>query len=379
MVDKLTSSVPIIYTQGALLGTPTKEFMIKWEQLSEELGTIPALSTAAQVSAVLDKITATAGVILYRGTSQWGGLAPGSPGQLLTMVGGFPAWANMTLANIANDQVLANISGSLAAPIGVGVSALLDSVFSSAQGSILYRDSALWKALAPSTNGWVLTTQGAGANPKWAAPAGGSGSGLFSQVMSASTPTDSGTGLTTWLNQNAATKNNGATGLVLSSPNSGSVQLNGLVKAAPATPYTVTALLAKTMVTTSASIHVGGGMGWYDGSNKLHVANIQTDGAAVGSPGGNSYFDIEEWNSATSYNSSPITTAPGPFDLVWLQLKDDGTNFFFNMSKDGVTFQTILTGAKSGGFLGASGYSNICFFVYANGAQSAITLLSYAD
>lgn len=45
--------------------------------------------------------------------------------------------------------------------------------FSNSQGAILYRDSSAWAALAPSTSGYFLKTQGAGANPAWAASTGG--------------------------------------------------------------------------------------------------------------------------------------------------------------------------------------------------------------
>lgn len=42
-----------------------------------------------------------------------------------------------------------------------------------AQGSILYFNGSNWTQLAPGTSGDVLQTQGAGANPQWAAAAGG--------------------------------------------------------------------------------------------------------------------------------------------------------------------------------------------------------------
>lgn len=76
---------------------------------------------------------------------------------------------------IANGDVFANISGIPAAPTGVGVSALLDSVFSNTQGSLLYRGGSAWAALPPGTNGYFLETQGAGANPLWVAAGGGVG------------------------------------------------------------------------------------------------------------------------------------------------------------------------------------------------------------
>jgi hypothetical protein len=40
----------------------------------------------------------------------------------------------------------------------------------SAQGDILFRDASTWNVLAPSTDGFLLTTHGAAANPTWTAP-----------------------------------------------------------------------------------------------------------------------------------------------------------------------------------------------------------------
>jgi len=48
------------------------------------------------------------------------------------------------------------------------LSTTLDSI-SSTQGSILYRNATTWVALGPGTSGQFLSTNGAGANPSWAA------------------------------------------------------------------------------------------------------------------------------------------------------------------------------------------------------------------
>src|SRR5579863_6088259 len=50
-----------------------------------------------------------------------------------------------------------------------GLSTVLDETFGSAQGSVLYRDGDAWKVLAPGSSGDVLTTEGPGANPQWTA------------------------------------------------------------------------------------------------------------------------------------------------------------------------------------------------------------------
>jgi len=53
------------------------------------------------------------------------------------------------------------------------LSEVLDFVGSAAQGDILYRGASGWTRLAAGTSGQFLKTQGAGANPTWAAAGGG--------------------------------------------------------------------------------------------------------------------------------------------------------------------------------------------------------------
>jgi hypothetical protein len=66
-------------------------------------------------------------------------------------------------------------SGGAASP--TTISTLLDTLFGSAQGDVLYRGSGGWAALAPGTSGDFLQTQGSAANPQWA-PSGGSSCGV---------------------------------------------------------------------------------------------------------------------------------------------------------------------------------------------------------
>lgn len=64
-------------------------------------------------------------------------------------------------------QVLANLSGETADAEGESVSDVLDYVFGSAQGSLLYRGASAWARLAPGTAGQILRSGGASANPSW--------------------------------------------------------------------------------------------------------------------------------------------------------------------------------------------------------------------
>lgn len=80
------------------------------------------------------------------------------------------AGASMNYARIARGTAN-QVFGVNAAADGIGyreLSAIMDSVFGSAQGSIAYRDTTVWTALSPGTSGQFLKTQGSGANPLWA-------------------------------------------------------------------------------------------------------------------------------------------------------------------------------------------------------------------
>lgn len=56
--------------------------------------------------------------------------------------------------------------------IGTATSTILDTI-SSTRGTVLYRGATGWAALATGTDGYVLTTHGAAADPTWAAGGGG--------------------------------------------------------------------------------------------------------------------------------------------------------------------------------------------------------------
>ncbi len=103
----------------------------------------------SQISAFLDFLGSTQGDIVFRGASGWEVLAPGTVGEVLTSGGAAanPSWSAGFVLN----------------------SAAVDAAFGSTQGDILYRNSTVWTVLAPGTNGFVLTSGGAGANPAWAA------------------------------------------------------------------------------------------------------------------------------------------------------------------------------------------------------------------
>jgi len=118
----------------------------------------------------------TQGAVLYRNATTWVVLAPGTSGQVLTTGGASanPSWAAIPAsAPIANQRLLANISGGTAAASANTLSGILDAILGSSRGMLVYRSATGWVALPAGTSGQVLTTGGTAADPSWAAASGG--------------------------------------------------------------------------------------------------------------------------------------------------------------------------------------------------------------
>lgn len=64
-----------------------------------------------------------------------------------------------------------------------------------------------------------------------------------------------------------------------------------------------------------------------------------------------------------------------------MRMANNGTNITFSTSNDGITWVTVYTVAKASGFLGASGYTNVGFFVneqvMGSGGIGSVTLRSW--
>jgi hypothetical protein len=102
--------------------------------------------------------------------------------------GTITASGTIALAAVSTLTLLANSTGGSAVPTANTLTAYLDAVFGTTQGSVLYRGASAWAELGPGTSGQFLETQGAGANPQWATP--------VAQTNTTWTPTDaSGAGL----------------------------------------------------------------------------------------------------------------------------------------------------------------------------------------
>lgn len=102
------------------------------------------------------------------------GLATDSPPTLASALASIVATLNGVVIGPASatDGGIVLFDGTSGKLVKLGtLTQLLDLVGSAAQGDILYRNASGWVRLAAGTSGHYLQTQGAGANPQWAAAA----------------------------------------------------------------------------------------------------------------------------------------------------------------------------------------------------------------
>ena len=184
-------------------------------------------------------------------------------------------------------------------------------------------------------------------------------SGLYGGVIT-TVPTRANTGFTnTWCTKTGHTVTNGSRGISQLSGTNSATNWLGISRPAPTPPYTIQALVAPTNSNAANSGLFG--FGWSNSTD------CNTPGASemiiVTPTSTSSGFNPRVATSAGSGGVSFIVNAAGPISLgsapYWVQLTDDGTNVTIGWSTGGDSYVTLLSTAKSAGFLGSNGYSNI--------------------
>jgi len=214
------------------------------------------------------------------------------------------------------------------------LSSVLDSL-GATEGDILYRGPSGWQVLAPGTPNYVLQTNGSGAAPTWVAQSGGGGGGgptytppLLSNFTQLNNPTGStSTQLTNGVQLTAIS-------------NSGNFNANAWSQAVPTAPYTKWMRLS---FSGSPNIqYCNTGMFIGDGTGKLVSWTYFAGG---GSGAGEMAYEL--YNSITSRNSF-VDNLPQSIVLPpLLGIHDDGTNFNFMLSYDGLTSFTTYSASRS--------------------------------
>lgn len=280
---------------------------------------------------------------------------------------------------------------------GGSIQTLLDGI-STTQGVILYHNGTDWVALGTGTSGHFLKTQGAGANPIWAAGAGGgnvtsttafgsepgspasgdldlytnsfyvsrySGSAWapWGPIYPMTAPVD---GDFAWINQGGASVATTNGGIYLLAPAETGLNLRIRKKAAPATPYTITAAFLYNSI-LEVNSQTFGVLFRQSSDGKLATLRLGWDT-------GTSSMIADKWNSATSFSAS-YSSAALRARPMFLQISDDGTNRILRWSVDGQNFVQFHSVGRTD-FLTAD---EVGFFVEerTNAYALGLTLLSW--
>jgi hypothetical protein len=161
-----------------------------------------------------------------------------------------------------------------------------------------------------------------------------------------------------WVNQGTATVTAMAGGVEVWGPAVAGNNVRALVQAAPATPYTITAMILA--MHKRVNYAESGLLFRESASGKLQTVGLQ-----------NSTIRVTNLNSPTTWVTN---AAQGPYyagNLLWLRITDDGTDRAFAYSFDGYIFTTFYTVGRTS-FLTAD---QVGFFVDAENPDYDVEML----
>lgn len=141
----------------------------------------------------------------------------------------------------------------------------------------------------------------------------------------------------TWVNQGSSTSADKTGRMLLTVPRSAGLNMRGVVKSLPATPYTVTAALGAGLVGNSSESHLIALSLRDSGSGKIITWCLTADSA-------NEYMRVLRFTNETSLSASPyVTNCSIVGGLVWLRITDDGTDRRYWISGTGKDWSEIFT------------------------------------
>lgn len=243
------------------------------------------------------------------------------------------------------------------------LSDVLDFIGSAAQGDILYRGASSWARLPAGTAGYVLSTNGAGANPSWVAQSGGGGGGNITPDTHPSSPNaqddefETGSSINTsqWTAFNVSTGTttlaNGS--LVFLPALTASRNFGGYSQ--PVTgSWEYTAQVSTQAPSAALASGASGGMFVAAGTGGKIIWIGFGSGTAL---------TVQKLNAFNSFNSNPVLVSnsiPAAFipgasfsNRLYLRISYNGTTLVFSASSTGIagTFVTVFSEA-SATFLG---------------------------
>jgi len=162
---------------------------------------------------------------------------------------------------------------------------------------------------------------------------GASGAWVAFTSIGLVTPPVSGTPNFAWANQGSAAVSNTHCGEIMTAPVSSGDQLRIRYIAAPMTPYSITLVASAGEV---GAQYVNAGLCFYNSSSGKVVTFGNSSNLTAGIV---QNLVVQTWNSVSSINSASTTVIPFTFGaFTVLKVRDDGTNFTFSASSDGINF-----------------------------------------
>lgn len=243
------------------------------------------------------------------------------------------------LAAIANNRILGNFSGGVAAPVAIQPIGTNGVDVTGAVGSLTFE-------LTDIPNNRVLgnTSGGNGKPTQTELVAGPNGkivpsTGKFTFNNAAVPLVTPVNGDFAWFDQGGASVTvNADGGIYFRIPPNTGTQLRGRVKAVPATPYVIEACFLMNLPNNN-SLRFGG-LCWRDSaSGKIITAwctrsNVFTD----------SNFASRDYTNSTTFSAdNAFTFLYAGTPLIWIKIADDGANRSVAYCFDGISYETILT------------------------------------
>jgi hypothetical protein len=169
-----------------------------------------------------------------------------------------------------------------------------------------------------------------------------------------------------WVNQGGASLDTTGGPQTIAAPSGSGNSARLRTRAAPSTPYTITALVGVDALMVNFTTV---GIGFRQSSDgKLSLLYVQSN-----------IFNIGNYTSPTSFSANAITSLSAgghALSRLWMRITDNGTNRIYQVSATGRVWLTLYTVARTT-FLTAD---EVCFGVDVNHAShtAGVTLLSWA-
>lgn len=261
----------------------------------------------------------------------------------------FTRWAQKRQLDIGTSITLADLADYLAAhklipgtgiqltpdgniadgvTIHADAQAILDEI-TATRGAVIYRGLLGWSALLPGTAGYVLSTNGTGADPTWVAQSGGGSSApwWFNPPLASSFTLASGD------SNSLSLTNDTNAGLIIDCPNPVAGDIQRIAYRTLTTPsgdfdfkVRVEGYLPAAQYGQLMPIGVMDGVG-----GRIQALTLGWDGT----------MNIINWSGLVGYSSTPFTTTPRFNTPNWFRVQKVGTTLNYYVSTNGKTW--VLT------------------------------------